>query len=132
MELSGYCAEMVAYGEGKKCHNPSGDNQELSFEASDHRFGYDAWRSGCPSTSRSEENVVLVWDMFTHSPRKSTHQAARESGLSRHKVCTVLKKDFNFHPRKPHYVQELTPEDCERRGMWGVDAGLARGLAKTL
>jgi len=30
----------VAYGEGKKWHNPSGDNQELSFEASDHRFGY--------------------------------------------------------------------------------------------
>jgi len=47
VELSGCCAEM-AYGEGKKCHNPSGDNQELSFEASDHRFGYgrtEKWRS---------------------------------------------------------------------------------------
>ena len=40
VEFSGCCAEMVAYGEGKKCHNPSGDNQELSFEASDHKFGY--------------------------------------------------------------------------------------------
>jgi hypothetical protein len=31
---------MVVYGEGKKGLNPSGDDQELSFEASDHRFGY--------------------------------------------------------------------------------------------
>ena len=68
-------------------------------------------RSGRPSTSRSEENVALVRDMFTRSPRKSTRQAARESGLSRHTVRTVLKKDLNFRPRKPHYVQELTPED---------------------
>jgi len=26
VEFSGCCAELVAYGEGKKCHNPSGDN----------------------------------------------------------------------------------------------------------
>ena len=32
----------------------------------------DARRSGCPSTSRSEENVVLVRDMFNRSPRKSS------------------------------------------------------------
>ena len=50
---------------------------------------------------------------------KSTHQGARESGLSRHTVCTVLKKDLNFLPRKPHYVQELTPEDCDRRIKYG-------------
>ena len=35
-----FCAEMVACGEGKKCHNPSGGNQELSFAASDLEFGY--------------------------------------------------------------------------------------------
>ena len=40
VEFSGCCAEIVACGEGKKCHNPSGDNQELSFETSDHIFGY--------------------------------------------------------------------------------------------
>jgi len=75
----------------------------------------DARRSGRPSTSRSEENVALVRDMFTRSQRKSTRQAAREIGLSRHTVRTVLKKDLNFRQRKPHYVQELTPEDCDRR-----------------
>jgi len=79
----------------------------------------DARRSGRPSTSRSEENVVLVRDMFTRSPGKSTRQAARESGLSSHTVRTVLQKDVNFRPRKPHYVQELTPEDCDRRMEYG-------------
>jgi len=71
----------------------------------------DARRSGRPSTPRSEENLALVPDMITRSPRKSTRQAARESGLMRHTVRTVLKKDLNFCPRKPHYVQEPTPED---------------------
>ena len=51
----------------------------------------DARRSGLPSTSRSEENVVLVREMFTRSPHKSTRQAARESGLSRHTIRTVLE-----------------------------------------
>jgi len=119
VEFSGCCAEMVAYGEGKKCHNPSGDNQELSFEASDHRFGYGYEpRSGRPSTSRPE-NVAFVRDRFNRSPRKSTRQAVRESWLWRHTVRTVLKKDWNFCPRKPHYVQDLTPEDCDRRMEYG-------------
>ena len=79
----------------------------------------DARRSGRPSTSRSEENMALVRDMLTRSPRKSTRQAASESGLSRHTVRTVLKKDLNFRPRKPQYMQELTPEDCDRRMEYG-------------
>ena len=63
--------------------------------------------------------MALVRDMFTRSLRKSTRQAARESGLSRHTVGMVLKKDLNFRPRKPHYVQELTPEDCDSRIEYG-------------
>jgi hypothetical protein len=31
----------------------------------------------------------------------------------------VLEKDLNFHPWKPHYEQELTPEDCDRRMEYG-------------
>ena len=68
----------------------------------------DAQRSGHPSTSPSEENVTLVRDTFIRSLRKLTCQAARESGLSRHTVRTMLKKDLNICLRKPHYVQELT------------------------
>ena len=63
--------------------------------------------------------MALVRVMFTRSPLKSTRQAARESALSRHTVLTVLKKDLNFRLRKPHYVQELTPEDCDRRMEYG-------------
>ena len=75
----------------------------------------DARRYGRPSTSRSEEDVALVRDIFTRNSLKSTRQAARESGLSRHTVRTVLKKDLNFRPLKHHYVQELTPENCDSR-----------------
>ena len=31
----------------------------------------------------------------------------------------MLKKDLNFRPRKSHNVQELTPEDCDRRMEYG-------------
>ena len=75
----------------------------------------DARRCGRPSTSRSEENVALVRDMFTRNSFKSTRQSARESGLSRHTVRTLLKKDLNFRPLKSHYVQDLTPENCDNR-----------------
>jgi hypothetical protein len=53
--------------------------------------------------------------MFTRSPLISTRQAARESGLSRHTVRTVLKNDLNFRPLKPNYVQDLTPENFDSR-----------------
>ena len=57
----------------------------------------DARKIGRPSTSRSEENVALVRDMFTHSPRKWTRQAARESGLAKEEVYRA----------KPRTVEQL-------------------------
>jgi len=84
----------------------------------------DARRSGRPSTFLSEENVALVRDMFTRSLRKSTCQAARESGLSRYTVRTVLKKDLNIRPRKRHYVHKLT----RWLGRRGPDEWPARSL----
>lgn len=36
----------------------------------------DMTRSGRPSTSRSEENVIAVQEIITRSPKKSTRQAA--------------------------------------------------------
>jgi hypothetical protein len=79
----------------------------------------DADKSGRPSTSQSEENVATVREMFTRSPGKSTRQAARESGLSRYTICKVLKEELDFRPWKAHHVQELTPEDCNRRLEYG-------------
>jgi hypothetical protein len=79
----------------------------------------DAGRSGRPSTFRSEENVATVREMFTHFPGKSTRQAARESGPSRYTIRKVLEEELEFHPWKPHHMQELTPEDCDRRMEYG-------------
>jgi len=31
----------------------------------------------------------------------------------------VLHKELNYHPLKPHYVQVLKPEDCDRRMEYG-------------
>jgi hypothetical protein len=73
----------------------------------------DAGRSGCPFTSQSEENVATVREMFTYSPGKSTCQAAHKSGLSRYRICKVLKEELDFCPWKPHHMQGLTPEDCD-------------------
>ncbi|CAG0903399.1 unnamed protein product [Darwinula stevensoni] len=56
----------------------------------------DTRKSGRPSTSRSEENVQVVEEMFIRSPKMSTRQAARESVLIRHTIQTVLKKELNF------------------------------------
>ena len=47
----------------------------------------DARRSGCPSTSRSEENVALVRKMFNRSPRKSSLKWTDEAHGT-----TVLRK----------------------------------------
>ncbi|KDR09521.1 hypothetical protein L798_00864 [Zootermopsis nevadensis] len=81
---------MVAYGEGKKCYNPSGD-KNCHSKLMTTGLVTDARRIGRPSTSRSEENVALVREMFTRSPHKSTRLTARESGLSRHTIRTVLE-----------------------------------------
>ncbi|CAK1585331.1 unnamed protein product [Parnassius mnemosyne] len=50
--------------------------------------------------------------MFTRSPDKSIRQAARVSGLTRHTVMTALKT-VSSRPWKPHYCQEITPEECD-------------------
>ncbi|KAJ4430259.1 hypothetical protein ANN_22471 [Periplaneta americana] len=75
----------------------------------------DAGRTGCPSTFWSEENVAIVWEMFDHSLDKSTSQAACESGLKKYAVHQMLQKELNNCPWKCHYVQQLTPKDCDHR-----------------
>ena len=75
----------------------------------------DAPRSCRPSKSKDENDVELLCEMFDKSPNKSTREAARESGLSRHTVRTILKKELHYRPRKPHYCQKISAEDCDRR-----------------
>ncbi len=79
----------------------------------------DTQRSGHPSNSSDPEVVQVVQEMFTHSPKKSVRQAARESGLSFHCVRTVLKKELKWHAWKLHYCQALSTEDCDIRMAFG-------------
>lgn len=79
----------------------------------------DVRRSGRPSTSTTQETVHAVQAMFQRSPGKSTRQAARESGLTRYTVRTVLKKVLKWRAWKPHYCQSLSDEDCDMRMEFG-------------
>jgi hypothetical protein len=106
---------MVAYGEGKNATIRSETIKNCHSKPMTTGSVNDAGRNGCPSTSWSEENVATVWEMFTRSPGKSTRQAGRECGLSRYTIRKVLKEELDFCPWKPHHVQELTPEDYDRR-----------------
>ena len=90
----------------------------------------DARRSGRPSTSRSEENVALVRDMFTHSPRKSTRQAARESGLAKEEVYRAKPRTMeqledrirNVITNVPHDFLQKTVDSISGRLRKLVDA----------
>ena len=71
------------------------------------------------SPSRSEDNIAVVSDLFTRSPDKSIRQGAQESGLTYYAVQSILKEELDFRPWKPHYVQALSDEDCDRRLEYG-------------
>ena len=51
---------------------------------------YDTRRRGRPINSRDPEVVQVALEMFTHSPKKSTRQTGRESGLYFHCVPITL------------------------------------------
>ncbi|CAG0899630.1 unnamed protein product [Darwinula stevensoni] len=137
-------AEMVAKCSRTPCFSGCQDHQELPFQADEYGIcgrysqkwssldiqvggkcasgaGYvhpKSQKVNTPGRS-SEENVQVVQDMFIRSPKKSTRQAARESGLTRHTIQTVLEKELNFRPWKPHSCQALSAEDCDRRMEYG-------------
>ena len=67
------------------------------------------------SKKRTVENVAVVRRLFTDDPERSIRNASLTSGLSYTLVRDILHKDLNFKPWKPHYVQELFPEDMDRR-----------------
>jgi hypothetical protein len=90
----------------------------------------DARRSGRPSTSQSVENDALVRDMFTHSRRKSTRQAARESGLAKAEVYRAKPRKMeqlgdrirNVITKVPHDFLQKTVDSIPGRLRKLVDA----------
>ena len=76
-------------------------------------------RSRRQFTSQSAEKVKRVMEMFMRSLQKSTHQAVRESRLTRLTIPAVLHKELNYHPWNLHFLQELNSADGERRMEYG-------------
>lgn len=75
----------------------------------------DSVRSGRHKTSLSNDNIEIVRGIFERSPSTSIRKAARESNLTFYSVRNVLRKELNFRPWKPNFVQELYLEDCDNR-----------------
>lgn len=69
---------------------------------------------GRPRSSTDDNNATNVLAMYRRSPIKSQKKASAECGISRRSVGRILKL-HHFHPYKVHLVQELNPEDFDRR-----------------
>ena len=67
------------------------------------------------SKKRSAENVAVVRMLFTDDPERSIRNVSLHSDLSYTLVRDILHKNLNFKPWKPQSVQELFPEDMDRR-----------------
>ena len=79
----------------------------------------DKRRSGRPFASRSADKVKRALEVFMRSLQKPTHQAARESRLTRHTILSVLQKELSYCPWNLHYVQELSLQTVTAE--WNTD-----------
>ena len=79
----------------------------------------DSQWSGRPATSRSDENINVVRELFRNSPEASIRRVSRDTGLPSTTVFKILHKDLNFKPWKPHLCQDLVEEDFDRRKEYG-------------
>ena len=69
-----------------------------------------------PTTKvKDAQNITVVKNIMDQDPDKSVRQVGRESALSYSTVYRILTDELDYHPWKPHYVQELHDNDPERR-----------------
>jgi len=67
------------------------------------------------SKKRTTENIEAVRQLFEENPEISIRHASRNLDLSYTLIRDILKKDLSFKPWKPQCVQQLFPEDMDRR-----------------
>lgn len=60
-------------------------------------------------------DVETIWQTSDCSPRRLLWQAARNTGMTVHVVCSTLRCELKFYVWKQHYEQQLFPEDCNQR-----------------
>ena len=73
-----------------------------------------SFRSGRPTTVRTEENMQIVSETFARNPRISQRRASLELGLSRSSLQRLMQ-DLNLRPYKPRLLHALNEDDPDRR-----------------
>ena len=72
--------------------------------------------AGVPKTQRTQENILKVAQIITDaSGDKSVRKVARETGINRNTVHTILRKDLKFKAFKCHLTQPLTEAHIAER-----------------
>lgn len=71
-------------------------------------------RSGRPKTATNEDKTLDVLLDVQQNPQTSTYELARNHGISRKSVQTILHKN-KFHPYKIQNHHELNEDDFDRR-----------------
>jgi len=70
-----------------------------------------------PKSILTPANINNVREIIENDPKKSTRRVALESGISRGSVMRALKF-LDMRPYRPTMVQELKPEDFQRRSLF--------------
>ena len=68
-----------------------------------------------PLTARTQDNIDAVKQTCDENHGISVRQISKTSGISHGPVYRNLKKDLHFKPWKPIAMQEIFPEDEDRR-----------------
>lgn len=71
--------------------------------------------SGRKRTSRTSMNVDRVRQSVMDDPRQSLRLRAASLNLNKSTVHRIISKDLHFHPYKIVIVQEMTPDDPDKR-----------------
>ena len=66
-------------------------------------------------TARTQDNIDAVKKTCDENHSISVRQISKTSGISYGSVYRILKKDLNFKPWKAIAVQQIFPEDEDRR-----------------
>ena len=72
-------------------------------------------KTGRPRSVRTQENIAVVRDNVTVSPRKSVRRRAQQLNLSPSSLHDILSKDLKMHAYKIQLTQELKPADHGKR-----------------
>lgn len=70
---------------------------------------------GRPRSVRTPQNVQLLQQAVTRSPRRPARRHAASLGISDRTVRRILHQDLHFHPYKIMVVQELSERDRASR-----------------